>query len=86
MYTEVAAVINPAEVGSFVSRKEVQVSATAAAAAVSVTFILLPETQLLEKSKKNFRSTSNCAPDFNVGHVDQIFLLGSVMQQSHESC
>lgn len=50
MYTEAEAVINPAGVRQFVSQKGVQASVTAAAAAVSVTFILLPETQLLEKS------------------------------------
>lgn len=80
MYTEVEAVTNSAGVGLFVSQKGVQASATAAAAAVSVMFVLLPETQLLEKSKKNFRSTSNCMSVFGTVHVDLIFSLGRVMQ------
>lgn len=36
--------------------------------------------------RKNCRSISNCVPGFNMGHVDQIFSLGSVIQQAHESC
>lgn len=80
MHTEVEAVINPTGVGPFVSQKGVQASATAAVAAVSVTFVLLPETQLVEKSKKNLRSTSNCVSGFSTVHVDQIFSLGRVMQ------
>lgn len=86
MYAEVEAEINPAGVRPFVSQKGAQASATAAAAAVSVTFLSLPETQLLEKSKKNLRSTTNCVPGFSTIHVEQIFLLGTVMQWSHESC
>lgn len=70
VYTEVAAVLNPAMVGSVVSQNGVQVSTTVSAAALSVTFTLLPETQILEKSKKNFGSTSDCAPCFHATHVD----------------
>lgn len=86
VYTEVEAVINPAGVKPFVSQKGAQASETASAAAVSVTLVLLPETQLLEKAKKNLRSTSNCMSGFSTFHVDQIFSLGRVMQWSHESC
>lgn len=80
MCTEAEAVINPVGVRPFVSQKGAQASETAAAAAVSVTLVLLPETQLLEKAKKNLRSTSNCMSGFSTVHVDQIFSLGSVMQ------
>lgn len=74
MFTEVKALINPAVVESAVSQNRVWVSAAIAAAALSDTFVLLPETQTLENSKKNFGNTSNRAPCFHTAQIKYFHL------------